>query len=66
MKNARKPRDDKRAAPNVVPPAVPVPKIDVKKLDPVRNPLASTTEQDIARADDEGMAPVHPHAPVLP
>ena len=36
--------------------------IDVKASDPVRNPNASTTNEDIARAEGEGMVP----APVPP
>lgn len=36
------------------------PTIDVKANDPVPDPRASTTNEDIARADAEGMAPVPP------
>ena len=37
---------------------MPRPQIDMKKHDPVRDPAGSTTDEDIARADGEGMAPV--------
>lgn len=30
---------------------------DIKLTDPVRDPLASTTEEDIQRAEGEGMLP---------
>ncbi|CAN5716643.1 hypothetical protein BH09MYX1_BH09MYX1_00080 [soil metagenome] len=33
---------------------------DVKSTDPIRSPQASTTNEDIERADGEGMAPVAP------
>ena len=45
-------------------PLVPATIVDVKATDPVPNPRASTTEEDIARADGEGMAPVPPPRPV--
>ena len=31
--------------------------VDIKANDPVRNPAASTTNEDIARAEGEGMIP---------
>ena len=34
--------------------------IDIKANDPVRNPAASTTNEDIARAEGEGMVPAPP------
>jgi hypothetical protein len=49
MNKTRTHADDKQAV---------APKIDVKKLDPVRGPSGSTTDEDISRADNEGMAPV--------
>ncbi len=55
MTNTRKPSNDKQTE---------SPKIDVKKDDPVRRSAGSTTDEDIARADNEGMAPVPvPHPP---
>ena len=33
------------------------PPIDIKHDDPVRDPAASTTEEDISRAEGEGMSP---------
>jgi len=31
--------------------------VDIKSTDPVRNPAASTTNEDITRAEGEGMFP---------
>jgi len=51
-----------RVAPEVLKrrPLAPPTIADVKATDPVPNPRASTTDEDIARADGEGMAPVPP------